>query len=388
MSPNTVLLIGVAAVVVVAAIGLSLWWRRKPEPPENPYVEALTLLVDGERTRAFEKLQAAVRSGFAPTDAYIRLGKMLRENGDVSKALQIHKSLTVKSDLTRDEKIELFVNIAEDYSRLGRPDQAVSVLESAVRSLNLRDGPVYSILARESHRLGRTEDAYRYLRDLKKVDTIGDREIALYLATAGAEMAKDPEKLKDARRTLHRAVKHDEDCAPAHLALGDVEERDNNEAGAIEHWRRAAVLSPKLSRSALNRLGKLLFERGTFSEIERVYREVLEARPDDEYATLSLASFYRKQGRIEDAIEMLEEYRASHPRSVESTLLLTGMYAASRDTATLERFLDENETEVITSERYVCSVCGRESETMRWHCVQCSSFDSYVPEAAPAEDVG
>lgn len=376
MSTNTIILIAAAAVLIIAVIAVAIWWRRPQERPENPYIDALRLLVDGDRRRAFEKLQAAVRSGSAPTDAYIRLGKLLREDGDASKALQIHKSLTVKSDLTRAEKVELFVNIAEDYSRLGRADQAVSVLETVVRKLNLRDAPVYTILARESHRLGRTEDAYGYLRDLKKVDSLGDREIALYLASAGSGLGA--ERARDARRTLQRALKHDANCAPAHLALGDVEESADDAGRAIEHWRRAAVLSAELSRPALTRLAKLMFERGTFSEIENVYREVLTARPDDEYATLSLASFYRKQGRIEDAILMLEEYRAAHPRSVESTLLLTGMYAAARDTAELERFLDENENEAISNERYACSACGRESDTMRWHCTQCNSFDTFV----------
>lgn len=388
VSTNTILLIGAAVVAVALVIGLSLWWRQKPERPHNPYIDALMLLVDGNRRRAFEKLQDAIRAGTAPTDAYIRLGKMLREDGDATKALQIHKSLTVKSDLTREEKIELFTNIAEDYSRLGRPDQAVAVLESAVRRLHLRDASVFLVLARESHRLGRTEDAYGYLRDMKKVGALGDREIALYLASAGAEMAADKERRRDARRTLQRAIKHDEECAPAHLTLGDVEEQDGNEAGAITHWRRTAVLSRELSRPALTRLVRLMFERGTFSEMEGIYRRVLEARPDDEFATLSLASFYRKQGRVDEAIEMVEEYRAGHPHTVESTLVLTAMYASSRDAMALERFLDDIEEEVSAGEHYVCSVCGAQSDVMRWHCMECNSFDSYTAQPAPPQGGG
>ncbi len=382
ISNNTWLLI-VVVVVVIILVGIAVVLRRrKPERPKNPYIEGLTRLIDGDRAGAFERLQASVRGGFAPTDAYIRLGKMLRNNGDAGKALQIHKSLTVKSDLTSVEKVELFVNIAEDYAELGRPEQAVSVLETAVRKMNLRDVSVFSILARESHRLGRTEDAYAYLRDLKKFNSVGEREIALYLASAGADMAADDNDpqvgLKDARRTLQRALKHDPDCAPAHLALGDVEDGEGNDGGAIEHWRRAAVLSEELSRAALTRLVRLLFDRGRFSDIEKIYHEVLASRPQDEHATLSLASFYKKQGRVEDAIVMLEEFRTAQPRSVEGTLLLMGMYASARDVATLERFLDEIESGVAASEQFVCSACGKETDVMRWHCGHCNGFDTYV----------
>jgi lipopolysaccharide biosynthesis regulator YciM len=388
MPTNSTILIVVSAVVVLAAVIVALVrMRKKPARSGNPYIDGLRRLVDGDRVGAFEKLQTAVRSGFAPTDAYIRLGKLLRENGDAGKALQMHKSLTVKSDLTRDEKLELVVNIAEDYSQLGRADQAVSVLETAVRKMGLREAAVFRILARESHRLGRTEDAYGYLRDLRKTDSLGEREIALYLSTAGAGMVgDDADRRRDARRTLQRALKHDADCAPAHLALGDIHESDGDDAGAIKHWRRSAVLSADLSRTALSRLEKLMFDRGKFSDIENVYREVLAARPDDAYATLQLASFYRKQGRIEDAIAMLEDFRASHPRSVEGTLLLTTMYASARDAATLERFIDENES-FLAAERFACAVCGEESDTMRWHCGRCNGFDTFAAQAPESDAV-
>jgi lipopolysaccharide biosynthesis regulator YciM len=379
---NTVILIAAAVLVVAAVLVAALWRRRQPERPQDPYIEALTLLIDGDVARAFDRLQSVVKRGAAPVDAYIRLGELLRERGDASKALQIHKSLTVKSDLTRKEKVALFVNIAEDYAQLGRSDQAVTVLDTALNRMNLREESIYSILARESHNLGRVEDAYGYLRELKKLGTIGDREISLYLATVGADMAADERQNKDAKRTLHRALKHDAGCAPAHLALGDAEAKSGNYDEAIRHWRRAAVMSEELSRVALERLEKLMFERGTFNEIGKVYQEVLDARPEDERATMALASFFKKQGRVEDAISMLEDYQATRPHSVESTLLLTSMYAVARDSSDLERFLDENEELFTTNERYTCQVCGYESSTMRWHCSHCNGFDTYVAHGA------
>jgi len=383
ISTNTIILIALA-VLLIAVAAIAVRWRgSRPQTPHNPYIEALMLLIEGNRSAAYERLQQVVKSGSAPTDAYIRLGELLRERGDPARALQIHKSLTVKSDLTRDEKVALFSNIAEDYARLGRSDQAVSVLETALHKMSLRDATMYSILARESHHLGRVEEAYTYLRELRKLGVIGEREVALYLATVGADMVDDRAgadgaRLKDARRTLQRALKHDPDCAPAHLALGDADEREGEKQHAIDHWRRAAVLSADLTRTALERLEKLMFERGTFNDMGRVYREILAARPDDEWATLALSSFLKKQGRVGEAVAMLEDYQHAHPRSIEATLLLTSMYAAARDSDALEKFIDENEVVFANSDRFACSVCGNESATMRWHCPRCNSFDSYA----------
>lgn len=380
MTPSEVFIYaGIAAVVILFGIGLvaTRRSRRRVRRAQDPYVEALASLVDGDKATAFLKLQESVRSGLAPTDAYIRLGKMLRENGDAAKALQLHKSLTVKSDLTREEKTELFVNIAKDYSTLGKPDQAVNVLETAVKKMNLKSRRVLKLLAREYHLMGDTEAAFGYLKELKKTDSIGDREISLYLFSAG-EQKLDGGDDREARKLFQRALKYDQRNPSALYALGNLDERSGDEEEAIARWKKVALASPELSARALKSLERVMFQRGTFSEIERVYREVLEARPWDEYATLSLASFYKKQGRGAEAIEFLEEFKSMHPESVGATLLLTSLYATLRDAETLEKFLDENESYYTSVRNHACSACGFQSVLMRWHCPRCNRFDSFI----------
>lgn len=367
-------------IVVLVLVGFVAWgivrWRRSaPEPKRSAYVEGLIHLVDGDEAGAFERLQSAVRSGNAPADAYLRLGRMLRERGDANKALQVHRTLTVREDLTRREKADLFVDIAEDYSRLGRHDQAVSVLDAASRKLGLREPRVYRILARESYRLGKTDVAYDYLKDLKKAGVVGERELALYLATAGQSAVTSGNR-RDGRRTLQRALRHDPECAPAHMALGELAESDGDPEEAVRHWREAARLSPELARKALRDVERVSFQLGTFSAMEKVYREVLEARPDDEVSVMRLAAFYKKQGRGEEAINLLEGYRAEHPEAVSPMLLLTSLHATEHGKDSLAQFLEERQKRKIGA-WYRCGECDYESEEMRWHCPRCNAFDSF-----------
>ena len=341
---STTIYLVVSLVIVLGAV-VSVVWRRRQRRSgvsrTNPYVEGLTHLIAGESASAFESLQTSVRSGSAPTDAYIRLGRMLRERGDANKALQVHKGLTVKSDLTRAEKIDLFVNIAEDYAALGRHDQAVSVLDNAASRLGLRASPVHRVLARESHRMGGYEQAYGYLRELKKAGEIGESDLATYLAQAGASMLESG-KEREAKRLLQRSLKHDAECAPAHMALGDLAEQAGDDSEAIARWRSAARLSTTFASKALAQLGRVTFRRGTFSEMEQIYREVLAARTDDEGATLSLAAFLRKQGRDEEATRLLEEFHDQHPQSLGAVVLLMSLYAGG-DTERMDQFLQKNE---------------------------------------------
>ncbi len=376
-STTIYLAVTVAAVLLALAVYVLFRMRgRKREPLRNPYVDGLTRLIDGDRAGAFEKLEQAVRSGFAPADAYIRLGRMLRERGDATRALQIHKSLTVRDDLTRSEKLQLFLDMAEDYSALERFDQAIGVLDTAAKRMGMKEASVYRILARESQRLGRTEDGYNYMKEWKKVGGVGDRELALYLASAGAALVDDGGD-RDGRKLLERALKHDPECAPALMALGDASELSGRMDDAIARWREAVRLSAELAPVVLRRLERATFQTGSFSDMERVYREVLASRPDDEAATLALAAFYKKQGRGEDAIVLLEEFRSAHSDAMRPTLLLTTLYATERGNDSITSLLAETRSETERVRSCKCQSCGYVSEAMRWHCPKCNAFDSF-----------
>jgi lipopolysaccharide biosynthesis regulator YciM len=343
---------------------------------QDSYVAALRQIVDGHLDDAFRSLQSAVRGERAPADAYIRLGNLLRERGDPSRAAQIHQSLTVKDNLTRDEKIELYLSLAEDYAALGKSERSVKTLETAVKSLNIRDPRVFLKIAKHYHVVGDSEKAYDALREARKHGSLSERELGLYLNTV-AERLVDQRDFKEARKVLHRALKHDPDCAAALLLLGDVDHKLDDSDEAIERWRRAAMLSPQLAGAAMRKLEKVLFEKGRFGDIENVYNDVRSARGEDEAAAIAIASFFQKQGRGDEAIQLLEEYLSVFPESVRAMLLLTSLYARYRDADALQHFLDDAMARTQQGPPYVCRVCWFQSRMVRWHCPRCNSFDSF-----------
>ncbi|MBP2681905.1 MAG: Tetratricopeptide 1 repeat-containing protein, partial [Candidatus Krumholzibacteriota bacterium] len=155
---------------------------------QDAYVDALRQIVDGHGEEAFRSLQTSVKGGIAPTDAYIRLGNLLRERGDPARAAQIHQSLTVKDNLTRDEKIELYLGLADDYAALGKSEKSVKTLEAAAKSLNIRDHRVFVKIAKHYHVVGETEKAYESLREARRHGALSERELALYLNTAAEQL--------------------------------------------------------------------------------------------------------------------------------------------------------------------------------------------------------
>lgn len=382
ISTSTAYLIALAAAVVVAVVvWIALKLRGSGNRGDgNHYVEALRMLIDGDTDGAFTRLEQAVRAGTAPVDAYVRLGALLRQRGDAGRALQMHKGLTVKADLTHDEKVKVYTNIAEDYAKLGRAEQAIEVLETLVKRLGVRTPAVFEMLARQSHMLARSEDTYGYLKDLKKAGGIGDRELALYLATGASDLFAAG-KPREARKMLHRALKHDPKCAGALLALGDIDESEQRSRDAVDNWKAAARISADLAPAALQRLERTLFQTGNFGDIERVYRDILEARPDGSHATVALASFYRKQGRAEEAISLLEEFTHRHPADGPATMALLSLYGTHRSAEDVEKLLERKQPGPAESAVFRCDKCRYESKSMRWHCPRCNRFDTFIRHA-------
>jgi len=377
-SAATLFLAGAVGALFALALAWLLRGRhvRPVEQMSDTYADALRMLADGKQTEAFVKLQQAVVAGQAPADAYVRIGRMLRDRGDAARALQVHRSLVVKSDLTHRERIEVYANVAEDHLALTQPERALRTVETAMREMSDRDPMLLDIGMRASHALGRSEEAYEYLKEMRKAGGVGEREMALYLVSI-AEADVDKGRTRDARRTLSRALRHDTECAPALLALGGLEEAAGDVDTAIRHWRGAARISPDLSPAAFSHLERVLYQRGTFNDIETVYRDVLDARPDDEHAAVALASFYRKQGRTEAAISLLKEHTQGNPDSAAGTVLLTALYAMDGDETEIERIADRGNRLMKRNSHYRCA-CGRESELMRWHCPGCNRFDSFA----------
>jgi tetratricopeptide (TPR) repeat protein len=95
----------VIAGIVILAVVLS---RRPGGPAADNYQEALRALLDGRETEAIKRLRDTVMKDTDNVDAYIRLGRLIRQRGDAEKAAHIHQSLTVRPALKRSEELVIY----------------------------------------------------------------------------------------------------------------------------------------------------------------------------------------------------------------------------------------------------------------------------------------
>ncbi|SVE52218.1 uncharacterized protein METZ01_LOCUS505072, partial [marine metagenome] len=93
------------------------------------YSEGLDLLVSGQRKEAYQHFKSIVQHDTNNVKAYIKLGQVIREGGNPTQALKIHKNLTIRTKISTFERIELHKNLSLDYAALNNLGEAIAEAE-------------------------------------------------------------------------------------------------------------------------------------------------------------------------------------------------------------------------------------------------------------------
>jgi len=121
---------------------------------------------------------------------------------------------------------------------------------------------------------------------------------------------------EEARRTgiahLDRAQELEPDLAEAHAGRAYLANRANDYESAIEHARKALASNPNYV-DAMNWLSIALGSLGRNEEADAIHEQILLTDPLSVVGRLNYADWLRYQGRIEDAHELADQLLAQSP---------------------------------------------------------------------------
>ena len=327
---------------------LELLRRLEKQDPENTDVaERITL--DFARAGRFAEAERRARDLAArrPENRAIRrlLAHVLFEKGSIAEGEQILRALlqadpedeatrrAYAMELLRERRLDEGAKIlTESLQRAGQDPKATETRRSATVELG------YLALLKKDYAEARRllEPAAvsagvvngRALRILLAVARDGDTP-ALGLSVARAAAQAEPDEVewtasvaefqhrsgdkKDAEATLDRLASSSEPDAV--LAAADVYSR-------LKEFSRASRVAQEASRrfpestEVLFRLGSSLERGGSPAEAEKVFRQLLSARPNDSAAQNYLGYMWADRGvNLEQARELLEKAVAREPRN-------------------------------------------------------------------------
>jgi lipopolysaccharide biosynthesis regulator YciM len=316
--------IGVALIVAGVLFVISRVPRRQ-RPQGDHYTTALNQLIHDDYDAALKSLRLAIESGHTTPDAYIKLGSLLLRRGDHNAAFQIHHNLTVRTDLDEATRVQVLRCLVRDHQALGRHADALLTLQQLAAHSRGEPG-IHWEIAEEALASGEYDTAVSALREAQKTDErVTAERAAAFLSRVGERCLRHHLK-QDAERFFKQALKEDTHCAPALQQLGDMSYEDGDHETALFYWQKLIFAAAPEGPELHERLEKVYFDLGRFGDIERVYAQILDKRPQDLQTLLAFARIATKKGSLEEAERLLLQAREVAPQDPTAFQLLADLY--------------------------------------------------------------
>jgi len=369
-------LIVIAVIVAVGLVtfGLIRFHRSRRRSSAENYIQALRELIRGDQEAALRHLKMVVAQDTGNIDAYLRLGDILRERKEAGKALQIHRQLTVRGELSVEDRKDLLKSLTLDYLHIGRADRAVSTMEELL-SIDRKNLWALEHLVQLHEGEEQWEEALSVRERIYKITGQKDNGLlALYEVQRGRQLMSGKQYHK-ARLKYKDAIRRDQRCAAAYLGLGDAYQEEGRLDDAVESWKQLVTNVPQQAYLAFERLEKTLFEQGKFGEMAKLYRDLLDRDPDNTMAIVALANIQEKKGDLQQALETCRRAVQIQPNDLTARQLMVSIYQQMGAHQEIADLLQEMTFH--SSREYICHHCGYRSRQPLWHCPQCHHWRTF-----------
>ena len=310
---------------------------RKKKPFELAYTNALNAIVDGNNKKALKILRNIVTQNTNHVNAYLQMGNILRQEGNIKGAIKIHQSLTVRPNLDKTTKKEIHKSLALDFiesSQFVKAENEVKyVLKFEKKNLWANE-----LLLKIYDKQEQWDEALKICKIIQRIkNEKKPHKIARYFSLQGKkELEKG--KFDEALSLFQKSLKVFPDYQQPNLYLGDYCAQEGKLSDAINYWEKYALSDNVNNSKVFNKIEDSLFEINRFEEVEDFYRKVLKHNPFDLHAIMKLSNILEQKGKINNAIKLINEFLLNNQNSIIAKLIklklklfVNGNFDASKD---------------------------------------------------------
>lgn len=355
------------------------------EAQSKVFLNATQYLISGNKDLAIREFLSAVDINRETIDTYFALGGLFRSNGEIEKAISIHRSLIARENISESVRLRALKELALDFDKGGFLDKAIETYKDVLK-INRDQYEVIQSLCRIYEDLEDWEQAYNYRIMLSKVGHENQAETISHILVQKAKIAFEEGEFARCHEDLDDAFRFAPSVSAKILRLklfladGDLEGAKNLLIELLkEHPMYASFIFVSLeedfrgdentTESYKARLGML---RDFFLDIDD--NELLEIPS----VILSKVRLLKESGRSISAHEILKGWMGSHPQNTEvmkaeyiKLLIELEMFEEAVDNT---KDLLDNLHQSLT--KHFCSQCGYNSDSIFWRCPQCHEWET------------
>lgn len=338
--------------------------RVKCQTRRTSYLKGLEAIIEGDKDEAIKLFREVLERDPSDIESYLYTGNLLREKGEVSKAIKIHKNLLVNPLLDNAQKHKLKEALAEDYLRNEDWAKALPVLET-----------LYHKSPKDPRLLTRLMNIYEKLRKWDKAYNVAKRtfdkkKLAHYATYLAEKVVKEDTK----KASKFISVGEKGDISYAYYLHGKLLISEGDESGGLEYIKKAISINPDKAFLYLPALEEYMFEEGQFGDLEPYLKSKFEENPDNIYILASYISILKKRGQSEKAKDILQESIKNFDLNDFNNLLSITIISNEINDKMVSEYLNKIKTMMNSRKHFKCSECNKETTDFSWKCDGCYSF--------------
>jgi len=231
--------------LAAVALGWTLGYRFAHQAKKVSYpdwIPSVDYLLAESNDAALEKLIKIDQMDDESIDLLLKLGKSLRDKGELDRAMHLHQKLFARADLQRSALYSIQYELACDYSAAGLLDRAERILRELLASGGHNSDRAATLLIELLEEEGEWGDILALYRD-KQLPSGARLERRISHATCElAEKALRRSDYLEVQKLCKQALKIDSGCARAFVVQGELAYGQNEYREAIRCYLRAAEI--------------------------------------------------------------------------------------------------------------------------------------------------
>lgn len=366
------------------AVKLSKKYRNSIfEAQSRIFLNATQYLIDGNKDLAIKEFLNAVDLNRETIDTYFALGGLFRSNGEIEKAISIHRSLITRESISESTRLLALKELALDFDKGGFIDKAVETYKDVLK-INRDQHDVILALCRIFEDTEDWDQAYNYRIMLSKVGQENQSETISHILVQKAKALFDKGQFKACAEELEDAFRFAPSVSAKilrlrlYLVLGNME---NANSILLELLKEHPMYATFIFVS-LDQFNPKLPQKDEYRErLNQLKTYFLGLKDVDLMSSpsvvLSKIRLLKDLQRTTDAFSLLDDWMKNHGQSdvlkVEYIKILIEVGKVDEALAHTKALLNNLHNSLT---RHYCSQCGYNSDEIFWRCPQCHNWET------------
>jgi lipopolysaccharide biosynthesis regulator YciM len=356
------------------------------EAQSKIFLNATQYLISGNKDLAIKEFLSAVDINRETIETYFALGGLFRSNGEIEKAISIHRSLIARENISESHRLRALKELAVDFDKGGFIDKAIETYRDVLK-INRDQFEVIQALCRIYEDIEDWDQAYNCRIMLSKVGHQNQAETISHILVQKAKQYFEKGDFKRCEEDLEDAFRFAPSVSAKILRLklflvsGDLEQGKFLLLEILkEHPMYASFIFVSIAEDFVTNDEHL---KKTYQDRLAILRKYFLEMDDKDLISsasvvLSKVRLLKESGMTGEAFELLKNWMDANKNSsevmkVEYIKLLIELQ--KKDEALVQtKGLLENLHQTLA--KHYCRQCGYNSDSLFWRCPQCHEWET------------